>query len=201
MSIKKSKIVVSLVFLLSLGCITEVNNYKVNADAAIKGSQMGVVIKSADIKSDRVITVPVKEEKKQAVQDGTGTSVSRGGSGRADIISYASKFMGKPYVWGASGPSAFDCSGFTAYVYSAFGVGLPHYTGSQFGVGQSVSKGNLAAGDLVFFNTYESISHVGIYVGGGQFIHASSGSHKVTVSSLGESYYSSRYAGARRVLK
>jgi peptidoglycan DL-endopeptidase CwlO len=201
MSIKKSNVVVSLVLLLSLSCMSKATSYEVKADAAIKDPQVGVVVKSADIKSDRVITVPEKAAEKQSVLSGAGVSLSRGGSGRTDIISYASKFMGKPYVWGASGPSAFDCSGFTAYVYSAFGVGLPHYTGSQFSVGQSVSSGNLAAGDLVFFNTYGPISHVGIYIGGGQFIHASSGSHRITVSGLSESYYSSRYAGARRVLK
>lgn len=201
MSIKKSKVAVSLVFLLSLSCVSKVNNYEVKADAAVKNPQVGVVVKSADIKSDKVITVPQKSADKQSVSGGAGVSLSRGGSGRTDIISYASRFMGKPYVWGASGPSAFDCSGFTAYVYSAFGVGLPHYTGSQFGMGQSVSRNSLAAGDLVFFNTDGPISHVGIYIGGGQFIHASSGSHRITVSNLSESYYSSRYAGARRVLK
>lgn len=201
MSIKKSKVAVALVLLLSVSFVSKVNNYEVKADAAIKDPQVGVVVKSADIKSERVITVPENAVEKKSVLSGTEPSLSRGGSGKTDVISYASKFMGKPYVWGASGPSAFDCSGFTAYVYSAFGVSLPHYTGSQFSVGQSVSKGNLAAGDLIFFNTYGPISHVGIYIGGGQFIHASSGSHSITVSNLSESYYSSRYAGARRILK
>lgn len=67
-------------------------------------------------------------------------------------------------------------------------------------MGQAVSKENLLPGDLVFFNTYGDISHVGIYIGGGQFIHASSGSGKVTISQLSGSYYTSRYAGARRIL-
>lgn len=200
MKISKSKVAVSLVFLLSLSCVTKVNNYKVKADAALKDSQQGVVIKSADIKTDKVIVIPKQESKKSSPGESSKTSLSRGG-GRTDVISYASKFMGRPYVWGASGPGAFDCSGFTAYVYGSFGVGLPHYTGSQFSMGKSVSKGNLACGDLVFFNTVGPVSHVGIYIGGGKFIHASSGSHKVTVSNLNDSYYSSRYAGGRRVLK
>ncbi len=109
--------------------------------------------------------------------------------------------MGRPYVYGASGPKAFDCSGFTAYVYSNFGVSLPHYTVSQMQVGQGVDKGNLQQGDLVFFNTAGYVSHVGIYIGGGQFIHASSGSGKITVSSLSDSYYESRYVGARENYK
>ncbi|MBV1817213.1 C40 family peptidase [Bacteroidales bacterium MSK.15.36] len=107
--------------------------------------------------------------------------------------------MGKPYVWGASGPSSFDCSGFTSYVYKNFGIYLDHYTGSQYSVGKPVNKSELVPGDLVFFNTTGNISHVGIYTGGGQFIHASSGSGKVTVSNLSGSYYVSRYAGARRM--
>lgn len=201
MKINKTNVAVSLVFLLSLSCVTKVNNYQVKADAAIKDPGMGVVIKSAEIKSDKIIVVPAKPVAKKKTSSGSGTSLSRGGSGRTDIISYAARFMGTPYVWGASGPGAFDCSGFTAYVYSSFGVSLPHYTGSQFALGSSVSRANLSAGDLVFFNTYGAVSHVGIYIGGGQFIHASSGSSKVTVSNLNESYYSSRYAGARRILK
>jgi len=206
MKYSKAKPLLFAVALVAFGMAARFNVYNVKADAAIK-DQPSVVVRSASLNSDKVIKVPQKTEQKSSSTK--SKTYSRGGSGLGDsapasagssnVVSYAYKFLGKPYVWGASGPSAFDCSGFTAYVYSAFGVGLGHYTGSQFGSGQSVSKGNLAPGDLVFFNTYGSISHVGIYVGGGNFIHAANEKIGVTVSSLSEGYYASRYAGARRV--
>lgn len=115
------------------------------------------------------------------------------------IVNYSYNFLGKPYVFGAAGPKAFDCSGLTQYVFAKFGISLPHYTGSQFAMGTSVSKEKLQQGDLVFFNTYGAISHVGIYTGSGEFIHAPSSGKTVRVSSLSESYYASRYAGARRI--
>lgn len=210
----KFKLLTFVFFLLTFTLFQKVTAVKVYADAAVNTNEQKVVISSAEIKCDKVIQVPAKTVKsKDTSTSSKAISASRGrsniaasrggnpaGNGRGDIISYAYNFMGRPYVWGASGPSAFDCSGFTAYVYSAFGVNLPHYTGAQYSMGQTVSRENLKAGDLVFFNTYGSISHVGMYIGGGQFIHASSGSHRITVSDLGESYYTSRYAGAKRIL-
>ncbi|WP_027624983.1 C40 family peptidase [Clostridium lundense] len=199
MKLAKQKIMLFSLFIFSILMFGSNKVNHVKADATIKNSNTKTVVRSASVKTDKVIVTPKKTNDSSASK--SKTSVSRGSSGRSDIVSYSYKFLGKPYVWGASGPSSFDCSGFTAYVYSSFGVSLDHYTGSQFGVGQSVSKDNLLPGDLVFFNTYESVSHVGIYIGGGQFIHASSGSGKVTISELSGSYYSSRYAGARRILK
>jgi len=128
-------------------------------------------------------------------------SESQVSQNKSNLISYAYDFIGKPYVWGAVGPNSFDCSGFTRYVYNAFGVDLPHYTGAQIEKGSSVQRENLKQGDLIFFNTDGPVSHVGIYVGDGEFIHASSGSKKVIVSDLSQSYYTARYAGARRIFK
>lgn len=85
-----------------------------------------------------------------------------------DIVSEAKKHLGKPYVYGATGPSSFDCSGFTQYVYKTLGINLSRTTYTQIKEGTSVARANLQAGDLVFTNT----GHVGIYVGGGQIIHA-----------------------------
>jgi cell wall-associated NlpC family hydrolase len=136
----------------------------------------------------------------------SNTSLSRGGSGissasgSSSVTAYANKYLGRKYIWGASGPNAFDCSGFTMYVFRQFGINLPHQSGSQYKYGKAVSKGSLASGDLVFFNTYGSISHVGIYIGGGKFIHASNSRTGVTISSLSEGYYASRYVGAKRIL-
>ena len=176
---------------------------EVKADAAVKPALQGELLRSVSISTDKVIKVSeeLKNNQENGEYGGKNSSLSRGESGSTDIISLAYKFMGKPYVWGSAGPSAFDCSGFTAYLYSKYGIYLPHSAASQKDMGTAVNRNNLRAGDLVFFNTYMNPGHVGMYIGGGRFIHASSGSHKVTTSSLDENYYSSRYAGARRYIK
>ena len=127
-----------------------------------------------------------------------GTS---GSSVASKIVTTAKKYIGTPYVWGGSTPKGFDCSGFVQYVFNQHGITLPRTTTEQYKVGSYVSKSNLKAGDLVFLqNTYrEGISHVGIYVGDGKMIHASS-SKGVVISDLGSSYYVKHYYGARRVL-
>lgn len=108
--------------------------------------------------------------------------------------------IGTKYVTGGTSANGFDCSGFTMYVYKHLGISLPHQSGSQFSMGSSVSRSDLRAGDLVFFNTSGSgVSHVGIYVGDGKFAHAST-SRGVVVSSLSESYYVNRYVGAKRIM-
>ena len=116
-------------------------------------------------------------------------------------IATAKKYIGVPYLWGGSTPSGFDCSGFVQYVFKVHGISLNRTCETQYKHGSYVSKSNLKPGDLVFFqNTYkEGISHVGIYIGGGQFIHASS-SKGVVISNLSSSYYVSHYYGARRIL-
>jgi cell wall-associated NlpC family hydrolase len=90
--------------------------------------------------------------------------------------------VGDPYVWGASGPNAFDCSGLTQYAYSAAGVSLPHSSSSQSRMGTPVSRAQLQPGDLVFF--YSPVSHVGMYIGNGQMVHASTSGQPVKVASL-----------------
>ncbi len=120
----------------------------------------------------------------------------------SDIVSIAQQYLGVPYVYGGSSPSGFDCSGFTRYVFAQVGISLPHGATSQLSYGTEVSRSNLQPGDLVFFQDYGAVaSHVGIYIGGDQFIHASSSSGNsrcVTTSSLSESYYANHYLTARR---
>ncbi|MGH4118808.1 C40 family peptidase [Clostridium sp.] len=204
MNILKSNLVRMVIFALSIGICLSLEIGVVKADVAIKEQTQGV-IRVATLKTDKVIKVPArivekkKKETEKILSRGETLSESISTGGRSDLISYAYSLIGRPYVWGAEGPSCFDCSGFTMYIYKEFGVDLPHYTGSQIGQGSSVSRENLKQGDLIFFNTDGKVSHVGIYVENGDFIHASSGSKKVTVSNLSQSYYNTRFVGARRI--
>ncbi|MFC7164435.1 C40 family peptidase, partial [Aquipuribacter hungaricus] len=100
----------------------------------------------------------------------------------ATVLAFACSQLGKPYVWGASGPNAYDCSGFTMASWAKAGVSLPHSSRSQAGVGTRVSEGDLRAGDLVF--SFSPISHVGIYLGGGKMIAAPSAGDVVKIQSL-----------------
>ncbi len=112
------------------------------------------------------------------------------------VVGVAMQFLGVPYVWGGASPSGFDCSGLIMYAYSQVGVSLPHHAASQYGMGTAVSRDQLQAGDLVFFN---GLGHAGIYIGGGQFIHAPHTGDVVKISSLSDSWYASTYVGARRI--
>ncbi|MCE5284249.1 MAG: C40 family peptidase [Pelosinus sp.] len=130
-----------------------------------------------------------------------GSSSVQSSSGQK-IVDTAQKYMGVPYVWGAETPSGWDCSGFTRYVMNENGISLPRTAAEQFAVGTPVDRNNLQPGDLVFFTTYKpGASHVGFYMGGGKFIHASSVAKQVTISSLDEQYYTDHYIGARRYTK
>ncbi|MEC0093391.1 C40 family peptidase [Paenibacillus macquariensis] len=108
--------------------------------------------------------------------------------------------IGSPYVASGNDTSGFDCSGFTTYVFNKLSIDLPRQSGSQYSMGTAVSRNDLREGDLVFFNTTgKGVSHVGIFVGNGKFAHASS-SNGVIINSLSESYYVSRYVGAKRIM-
>jgi cell wall-associated NlpC family hydrolase len=112
------------------------------------------------------------------------------------VVGVAMAQLGKPYVWGTAGPDTFDCSGLVVYAYQAVGVSLPHSSYALWNEGVYVSQDQLEPGDLVFF---DGLGHVGIYIGGGQFIHAPHTGTVVQIASL-SGYYQANYVGARRIL-
>ena len=134
-------------------------------------------------------------------QTAIGASASAGSASVAPpsqytgVVGIAMRYLGTPYVWGGSSPAGFDCSGFVAYVYAQVGVSLPHYTGAQWNMGVPVSRSDLQPGDLVFF---DGLGHVGIYIGGNQFIHAPHTGDVVRISSM-SGWYADTYVGARRI--
>ncbi|MDR1001503.1 MAG: C40 family peptidase [Clostridiales bacterium] len=143
------------------------------------------------------------ELKKGVIPEAQAAVASSKGS---QVIAYAKKFLGTPYRWGGTNLNrGVDCSGFVYSVYRNFGVSLNRSSSSMSSNGTRVSKANLKTGDLVFFDTSGrnngAISHVGIYIGDGNFIHSSSGSsYCVTISSLSEAYYVRTYVTATRVI-
>ena len=113
------------------------------------------------------------------------------------VVGVAMAQLGKPYVWGAAGPDVFDCSGLVVYSYGAMGVSLPHSSYALWNAGVYVSRDQLQPGDLVFF---DGLGHVGIYIGGGQFIHAPHTGDVVKISNLSDGWYAATYVGARRII-
>jgi cell wall-associated NlpC family hydrolase len=124
---------------------------------------------------------------------------SRGEKWMSDMLALSRRYLGVRYRWAGTSPSGFDCSGFMYYVYGRMGVALPRTTYDMYDAGAPVPREDLREGDLVFFQTlHPGPSHAGIYLGDGRFIHASSGSRRVLISSMEEGYYAARFLGARR---
>ncbi|MFC4455970.1 LysM peptidoglycan-binding domain-containing C40 family peptidase [Deinococcus sonorensis] len=123
-------------------------------------------------------------------------------SGGAYIRTVASRLLNIRYLLGGTGGNGIDCSAYTRAVFQQLGVNLPRTARAQFGVGSPVSRGNIQAGDLVFFNTAGGgVSHVGIYLGNGEFANANSYNGRTMIESMTTTYWSQRYVGARRVLR
>lgn len=131
-------------------------------------------------------------------QEANTATVPTSGKG-ANVVETAKKYIGCSYVYGATGPSSFDCSGFTSYVFKLHGVSLNRTAAGQYSNGVAVSKDQLQPGDLVMFGK-SGINHVGIYIGGGQIVHAANASRGVTTDTINSGYYNTNYVGARRVI-
>ena len=143
-------------------------------------------------------SIKTEEETKEPISD-----VSTSGTNGSEIVEYAKQYLGYKYVSGGASPSTgFDCSGFTTYVYKHFGISLNRSSSAQINNGVAVEKSDLKLGDIVLFNNDANtkIGHVGIYVGNGNFIHASNPSDGVKITTLESGYYAKRYVGARRVI-
>lgn len=182
-----------------VGILKQYNNgwYKVKLKNGTTGYISGDYIKitsgtSSDLKNGSTST--------GTENNSSGTVTS---SKAQAVVNMVKKQVGKPYVYGASGPNSFDCSGLTYYCYkNAAGIYLNRSAAAQASNGTYVSKSNLKPGDLVFFNSGTNrIHHVGMYVGNGQFIHAPSPGQKVRYENLYSSYYVKGYVTARRIIK
>ena len=152
--------------------------------------------KTGYVSSDYMVTVKDSVGSRSTAEAASSSAIGD------QIVAYAKQFLGVPYVYGGNGPNCFDCSGFTKYVYAHFGVTLNRTATDQLANGTSVSKSQLQPGDLVFFraNTTKPVSHVGIYIGNGQFIHASTNTYSVQIDRLDTGYYAGVYVYGRHIL-
>ena len=158
----------------------------------------GAAPAAAPIRSAAQPRAATGASKQDAIRRFARGIISRTSTLAANLTRNAMRFIGTPYVFGGTSASGFDCSGYTQHVFAMLGITLPRTADAQFYAGRP-TRGGIAAGDLVFFQTYlPGPSHVGIYLGGGRFIHSSS--HGVRISALSESYWASRYLGAKRVV-
>ena len=174
--------------------------YRVDWDGLGGWMHSDYLVATTEAATDRGGSAPAPTApSKPTVPSNPAPPVSGSGS---SIVNYAMQYVGYPYVWGASGPSGFDCSGFTKWVVqNTLGKNITQDMAVQISMGTPVSRSALQPGDLVFFqNTYKfGLSHVGIYIGNGQFVHAENENTGVRVSDINSQYYSSRWYGATRL--
>lgn len=190
--------------------VIEDNGSNYNVPAKDLNIASGIKIEKVEDNKDAAIVSNDEKEIQEAIKNKDAIKVNfetkkvagPNASIAAKVISSAENKLGSTYVYGDTGKAGFDCSGLVYSIYNdELGISIPRSSRTQSTFGKQVAKSDLQEGDLVFFNTTGSgVSHVGIYVGDGKFIHASSGQGKVMTSSLSEGYYQDRYVNATRVL-
>ncbi len=158
--------------------------------------------REAEAKARAEAAAKAKAEKaaktKKSSNTGTYTTPASSSKG-SSIVANARKYLGVRYVYGGTTPKGFDCSGLVQYVCKSVGISVNRTAAAQFSNGRAVNKKDLQPGDLVFFAKSKRISHVGIYIGGGQMIHAPHTGDVVRIASINSGYYNKTYVGARRV--
>jgi len=146
--------------------------------------------------------LPVPRVRPNCIGGGSSNESSSSGSVRDDVVAMARRYIGRPYRWGGNGPYSFDCSGFVGYIMRHFGVDLPRRSRDMASSGTSVARSDMLPGDLMLFATSggSRISHVGLYIGGGEMIHASTSRSGVVLVSVDTAYWRRTFVAARRVL-
>lgn len=169
-------------------------------DSPAKHSRVNKSEKTAHLKHQKHHSPKVHIEKSDSDNSGQTSKNEPSSEGSSSVVRTAMRLRGTRYSFGGVSRSGFDCSGFTRYVYGRHGITLPHSSAGQARFGSPVSREDLKPGDLVFFSTRgRHIGHVGMYVGGSQFVHAATYRRGVRIDSLNSGYYCSRYRCARRI--
>ena len=193
-----SEIVTSLPLNTAIDVIAERdggNQVKVNGmEGYISSSLLSINKKE----TSRSIETPRKAEQETTQETATTPAPVSSGNGSA-VVATAQQYIGCKYVYGGTSPSGFDCSGFTSYIYKLYGVSLSRTAAGQYSNGVAVNRSDLQPGDLIMFGK-SGINHVGIYIGGGQIVHAANTSRGVTTDTINSGYYNTNYVGARRVI-
>ena len=187
---------------------------KLTVTGVVTNATWRVLKKAQPVAGRKVSDIPVTSPKSTSKSAGYIDTTKTGGSlvtapyGKAfitsrqgeQIVATGKNYIGVPYVFGGTTPSGFDCSGFLQYVFKQNGINIPRLADEQYKLGKSVSPSQLEPGDLVFFSTYEpGPSHCGIYVGGGNFMHASS-SKGIRIDALSNEYWRPRFLGAKKII-
>ncbi|MCS1352176.1 C40 family peptidase [Mechercharimyces sp. CAU 1602] len=159
-----------------------------------EGTTLASSTSAKQVEDKKSSTPSISKEKKDGKSD-TGEWQTKA----QQLVSFAKGYIGVPYRYGANGPSAFDCSGFTQYVYREFGISLPRSSSQQKSVGSYVARDQLRVGDLLYFG--KGISHVGIYIGDGKMISAENYGTNVRIASVASGYWADHYVSGRRLIQ